>query len=120
MRELTKLVDDVLPREVVGGKCCSFAIAEMHVCIDKRWHHRLAREVDVRRVGGCAQIALTSDSGELAVSNDERGVVDRRPTAAVNQSGAFVDDGTGLSATLKGSRYEYGHQYGHEYVGRPF
>ena len=69
--------------------------------VDQRRHDRLAREIDVRGVGGRPKLAATSDLREPAVNDDECGVFDRRAAVPVDEPRAFVDSRARVAALTR-------------------
>src|SRR5439155_2388109 len=68
----------VLPVAVADG-----APHEVHVGVDEAGQHRLAREVDDRRAAGNRHVG--ADGGDALAPNQDDGVLDRRPAAAVDE-----------------------------------
>ena len=91
IRKAVELVDEVAGRVVLRREGRTVAVAEMHVRVHERRHHRLAGEIYPPRTRGRRQGTLRADLREASVLDDERGVLDRRAVIAGDQARALEE-----------------------------
>ena len=96
------MVDQILARVIFLCHRPVHIVLEPDVTveIDLARHHGLAGQVDVRRPNRDPQLAALAYLGELAILDDESGVLDGRAVVTCDQPRAFKHRDTGCSRSL--------------------
>jgi len=96
-------VGEVVTRVVVLEIGEAFGVADVRVRIDERRHHRLAGQVDTPGPRSRANLPSPANRREAVAFDHERGIFHSGGPVADDQSGTFVESGTGRLRRQRGA-----------------